>query len=74
MTVYQKPPLTFVQQLQQLQDRGLVVRDLESAQRYLQRVGYYRLMGYLFPQRRRQLGTPSPVAVALRLLRHQEKS
>lgn len=51
MTRYLKRPLTFQAQLQQLQSRGLGITDPDSASRYLQRVGYYRLMGYLFPQR-----------------------
>lgn len=51
MTRYLKQALTFQAQLQQLQSRGLGIADLDTANRYLQRVGYYRLMGYLYPQR-----------------------
>jgi abortive infection bacteriophage resistance protein len=51
MVQYTKGPLTFDDQLQQLQQRGLQVADPARATLYLERVGYYRLMGYLFPFR-----------------------
>lgn len=51
MTQYRKPPLSLQAQLEQLQARGLAICDVDAAERYLQRVGYYRLMGYLYPQR-----------------------
>lgn len=51
MTQYLKPPLSIHAQLEQLQQRGLHIGDEASASRYLQRVGYYRLMGYLHTQR-----------------------
>lgn len=49
---YMKGPLTYAVQLQQLQQRGLYVADPARAIYFLERVGYYRLMGYLFPFRR----------------------
>ncbi|MGY6000051.1 Abi family protein [Stenotrophomonas maltophilia] len=48
---YIKEALTYERQLQQLQERGLRIDDAAQAERYLRRVGYYRLMGYLFPLR-----------------------
>lgn len=51
MTHYRKPPLSIQAQLDQLQQRGLAIGDVANANRYLQRVGYYRLMGYLYTQR-----------------------
>ncbi|MBO9873536.1 MULTISPECIES: Abi family protein [Xanthomonas] len=51
MTKYGKPPLLIQAQLEQLQQRGLAIGDAGNAERYLQRVGYYRLMGYLYTQR-----------------------
>jgi len=48
---YRKGPLSFAEQLALLQQRGLQVDDPQVATLYLQRVGYYRLMGYLFPMR-----------------------
>ena len=51
MTHYRKPPLSIQEQLDLLQQRGLAIGDVANANRYLQRVGYYRLMGYLYTQR-----------------------
>lgn len=51
MTRYLKPSTSPADQLNLLKRRGLAVPDPERAVWYLQRVGYYRLMGYLFPQR-----------------------
>jgi abortive infection bacteriophage resistance protein len=51
MTKYCKQPLSFHAQLEQLQSRGLGIADPAHADHFLQRVGYYRLMGYLYPQR-----------------------
>lgn len=51
MTQYVKPPLSIQDQLEQLQKRGLSIGDAVNADRYLRRVGYYRLMGYLYTQR-----------------------
>ncbi|MCC8556339.1 Abi family protein, partial [Xanthomonas hortorum] len=48
---YTKEALDYAQQIQQLQDRGLAIADPVTAELYLRRVGYYRLMGYLFPLR-----------------------
>lgn len=48
---YTKQALTYEHQLQQLQARGLRIDDAVQAEKYLRRVGYYRLMGYLFPLR-----------------------
>jgi abortive infection bacteriophage resistance protein len=49
---YTKGPLTYTAQLQQLQQRGLQIADPARATYYLERIGYYRLMGYLFPFRK----------------------
>ena len=51
MTQYLKPPLSIQAQLEQFKRRGLAIGDTANAERYLQRVGYYRLMGYLYTQR-----------------------
>ncbi|KAG9595405.1 hypothetical protein KCV01_g9926, partial [Aureobasidium melanogenum] len=48
---YTKEPLSFSDQLRLLQQRGLRIADPSQAMLYLERVGYYRLMGYLFPFR-----------------------
>jgi abortive infection bacteriophage resistance protein len=46
-----KPWLSFVDQLQQLQVRGLQVDNPAAALDYLERLGYYRLSGYWYPLR-----------------------
>lgn len=51
MTQYLKRPLSIQEQLTQLEQRGLAIGNAVNAGRYLQRVGYYRLMGYLYTQR-----------------------
>ena len=53
---YDRPWLSFEDQLQQLEERGLVVTDRASAVSYLDRVGYYRLSGYWYPFRENQTG------------------
>nr|WP_238135605.1 Abi family protein [Xanthomonas fragariae] len=43
--------MDYAQQIRQLQCRGLAIVDPVKAELYLRKVGYYRLMGYLFPLR-----------------------
>jgi abortive infection bacteriophage resistance protein len=44
--IYTKPPLSILQQIKQLQERGLLINNLPLAEHYLINVGYYRLSGY----------------------------
>ncbi|MCG7876040.1 MAG: Abi family protein [Candidatus Thiodiazotropha endolucinida] len=46
---FNKPPLSFQDQLQQLEQRGLVVTDRLEAEHYLSHLNYYRLAAYLLP-------------------------
>jgi abortive infection bacteriophage resistance protein len=46
---FNKPPLTYFQQLQQLKDRGLIIENEEKAIHLLESVSYYRLSGYWYP-------------------------
>jgi abortive infection bacteriophage resistance protein len=48
---YSKPWLTLDQQVERLRGRGLVVESHPAAVDLLDRVGYYRLTGYLYPLR-----------------------
>jgi abortive infection bacteriophage resistance protein len=49
---YNKPALSHEQQLdEKLIPRGLVVEDRSRALKWLRRIGYYRLSGYLYPFR-----------------------
>ena len=43
MSTYNKPYLSFQQQLELLKARGLEVTDDAAAISYLERIGYYRL-------------------------------
>lgn len=47
--VYNKKPLSFAEQLQQLKDRNLTVTDEASALHYLAQISYYRLSAYFLP-------------------------
>jgi len=42
---------SYSEQLQLLEDRGLLVTDREKALNYLEKIGYYRLSGYWYPFR-----------------------
>jgi len=55
MSTYNKPYLTFQQQLELLKARGLEVTDDATALSYLSRIGYYRLSAYWYSQRRTSL-------------------
>jgi len=46
---YLKKPLTYIEQLQQLKDRGLVIENDAKALHLLENVSYYRLSGYWYP-------------------------
>jgi len=51
MSSYQKPHLTFKEQLDLLKSRGLLVSDEAAALACLKSIGYYRLSGYWYPFR-----------------------
>lgn len=53
MADYNKPWLSYLEQLQQLKGRGLIITNDERALAYLQRIGYYRLSGYWYAFRQR---------------------
>lgn len=46
---YNKPPLSYSQQVQKWIDRGLQVTDTYRAQSYLSHISYYRLSAYALP-------------------------
>lgn len=46
---YIKPPLSYSEQLEQLIERGLVVKNELKALHLLENISYYRLSGYWFP-------------------------
>ncbi|HYG07269.1 MAG TPA: Abi family protein [Stenotrophomonas sp.] len=55
---YSKQPLSFADQLQLMQDRGLIVRDPARALRWLKNVSYYRLSAYFLPFKRDEAFIP----------------
>lgn len=55
MSTYNKPYLTFEQQLALLKGRGLGVTDEAAALACLRRIGYYRLSAYWYPLRQTAL-------------------
>jgi len=46
---YTKPPLTYTQQVELLQSRGLVINSQADAERFLKQVNYYRFSAYCIP-------------------------
>ncbi len=46
---YNKPPLTYDEQIDRLVERGLAVNDRQFARDVLARIGYCRLSAYRFP-------------------------
>ena len=46
---YEKQPLSFEDQIELLQSRGLIIQDAKSAVFFLKRVNYYRLSAYCIP-------------------------
>ncbi|CAN0583077.1 unnamed protein product, partial [Ectocarpus sp. 12 AP-2014] len=47
---YHKPPLTHQEQLDLLEERGLVINNPDKALHLLDKLGYFRLSGYFYPQ------------------------
>ncbi len=50
---YQKPALTFEEQLEHLKNYGLIISDHDSALSQLSTISYYRLSAYWYPFRQR---------------------
>lgn len=48
---YAKPHLSVADQVNLLENRGMIIADRARAERYLRRLGYYRLSGYWYPAR-----------------------
>lgn len=46
---YNKPPKTYLQQVELWQSRGLIIEDPARAIRYLTNISYYRLSAYAIP-------------------------
>lgn len=46
---YNKPPLSFADQIARLQSRGLIINSIPDAERYLNNISFYRLRAYSYP-------------------------
>src|SRR4030042_2142209 len=46
---YTKSPLTYKQQVELLQNRGLIIENPVEAEKFLKQVNYYRFSAYCFP-------------------------
>ncbi|GAA3772445.1 Abi family protein [Corallibacter vietnamensis] len=49
LKIYNKPPLTYQEQLDRLKERGLIVNNEAKAIHLLENLSYYRISGYLYP-------------------------
>ena len=57
MEIYNKPPLTYTEQVELLKSRGMTVPDEKRAERLLANISYYRLSAYMLPYKLRENGT-----------------
>lgn len=48
-SVYTKKPLTLLEQIERLKQRGLIFDDEKEALAYLFNISYYRLRAYTYP-------------------------
>jgi len=46
---YNKPPLSFSDQISKLQSRGLRINSIPDAEHYLRNISFYRLRAYSYP-------------------------
>ena len=49
METYNKPPLTYTEQVELIKSRGMIVPDEKRAERHLANISYYRLSAYMLP-------------------------
>jgi len=73
VSTYNKPHLSFQQQLDLLKARGLEVTDDAAALGYLTRIGYYRLSAYWYPLRLKLI-TQNPVTQKIKVTREDQFS
>ena len=46
---YQKPPVSFTEQVARLKSRGLIIENEQKAASYLKNISFYRLRAYTYP-------------------------
>lgn len=49
MELYNKPPLTYKDQVELLKSRGMIIPDEERTKRHLANISYFRLSAYMLP-------------------------
>lgn len=47
--IYEKPPLSIEDQIERLQERGMIIANILLAKKYLSHISYYRLASYWWP-------------------------
>jgi abortive infection bacteriophage resistance protein len=63
MAVYPKPFKNIPDLLALLQQRGMLIQDVATAARCMDRVGYYRLSGYWYPMRKSHVNHNQKIVV-----------
>lgn len=56
MEVFNKPPLTYEQQVNLLLSRGLIITDKKRTEKHLANISYYRLSAYMLPYKKKESG------------------
>lgn len=56
MEIYNKPPLTYTEQIELLRSRGMVIPDKQRTERHLSNISYYRLSAYMLPYKQKENG------------------
>lgn len=56
MEKYNKPPLTYTQQVELLKSRGMTIPDEDQAEMLLANISYYRLSAYMLPYKQNEKG------------------
>ena len=56
METYNKPPLTYTEQVELMKSRGLIIPDEKRAERHLANISYYRLSAYMLPYKQKENG------------------
>ncbi len=56
MKRYDKPPLTYIKQVELLKSRGMTIPDETRAIRQLANISYYRLSAYMLPHKLKEDG------------------
>ncbi len=56
MEIYNKPPLTYTEQVELLRSRGMIISDKRRTERHLANISYYRLSAYMLPYKQKENG------------------